>query len=35
MSHCVNYTTRDLIDHWEKDLANLVLLLDGRVFTQC
>jgi len=29
MSHCVNYTMRDLIDHWGKDLSKLVLLKDG------
>lgn len=30
LSHCVNYSTRDLLDHWEpKAPAGLVLLRDG------
>lgn len=29
LSHCVNYTTRDIIDHWDKSPASLVLLTDG------
>eukprot|EP00600_Ochromonadales_sp_CCMP1393_P010544 CAMPEP_0175007414 /NCGR_PEP_ID=MMETSP0005-20121125/6394_1 /TAXON_ID=420556 /ORGANISM="Ochromonas sp., Strain CCMP1393" /LENGTH=945 /DNA_ID=CAMNT_0016262845 /DNA_START=27 /DNA_END=2864 /DNA_ORIENTATION=+ len=29
MSHCVNYTTRDLITNWDKDPSSLVLLTDG------
>ena len=29
MSHCVNYTTRDLIDNWGSDLSNIILLTDG------
>lgn len=29
MSHCVNYTLRDLIKHWGADLSRLILLKDG------
>lgn len=30
LSHCVNYTTRDLLRYWApRDPADLVLLLDG------
>jgi hypothetical protein len=29
LSHCVNYTTRDIIDHWDKDFSNIVVLTDG------
>jgi hypothetical protein len=29
MSHCVNYTTRDLIEHWDKKMSSIVLLTDG------
>jgi len=29
MSHCVNYTVRDIADHWPKDeMGKLVLLKD-------
>ena len=27
-SHCVNYTMRDIAEHWNKDHASLVLLED-------
>ena len=27
-SHCVNYTMRDVADHWKKELSSLVLLAD-------
>jgi len=29
LSHCVNYTTRDIIEHWDKNPSSLVLLTDG------
>lgn len=29
MSHCVNYTTRDIIKYWDRDLSKLVLLTDA------
>jgi hypothetical protein len=29
MSHCVNYTTRDLMEHWDKKMSGIVLLTDG------
>ena len=30
LSHCVNYTTRDLLRYWQpRDPADLVLLIDG------
>jgi nicotinamidase-related amidase len=30
LSHCVNYTTRDLLRYWTpRDPADLILLLDG------
>jgi hypothetical protein len=31
MSHCVNYTTRDLIEHWDKNMSSIVLLTDGKL----
>jgi nicotinamidase/pyrazinamidase len=27
MSHCVNYTLRDIVDHWPKDQTNKITLL--------
>ena len=31
LSHCVNYTTRDLLRYWTpRDPADLILLLDGK-----
>ena len=32
MSHCVNYTTRDIMDHWDKAMGALVVLTDGKLF---
>jgi nicotinamidase-related amidase len=29
MSHCVNYTTRDLMEHWDKNMSSIVLLTNG------
>eukprot|EP01038_Epipyxis_sp_PR26KG_P005581 gene5581-7706_t len=29
LSHCVNYTLRDIMDHWHDDMSRLVLLTDG------
>ena len=29
MSHCLNYTLRDLIKHWSGDIGRIVLLVDG------
>lgn len=29
MSHCVNYTVRDMIKYWTNDLDRIVLLSDG------
>lgn len=30
LSHCVNYTTRDLVQYWEgRDPADIILMLDG------
>jgi hypothetical protein len=32
LSHCVNYTTRDLLRYWApRDPADLILLLDGEL----
>ena len=29
MSHCVNYTTANIVDHWPKDkISNITLLTD-------
>jgi len=28
-SHCVNYSTRDLVDNWKQDMSKLVLMEDG------
>lgn len=31
LSHCVNYTTRDLLRYWApRDPADLILLIDGK-----
>ena len=27
MSHCVNYTVRDIVEHWPKDERNKITLL--------
>lgn len=39
LSHCVNYTTRDLVQYWEgRDPADIILMLDGQchsLFTPC
>jgi hypothetical protein len=29
MSHCVNYTTRDIIEHWDRSMSGVVVLTDG------
>lgn len=31
LSHCVNFTLRDIISHWRGDLSRLVLLEDGTI----
>lgn len=35
MSHCVNYTTRDIIDHWDKNMSSIVLLENGKSCLLC
>ena len=36
LSHCVNYTTRDLLRYWTpRDPADLVLLIDGELQLSC
>ena len=30
LSHCVNFTFRDIVKHWKGDLSRLELLEDGR-----
>ena len=29
MSHCVNYTVRDIVDRWTGDMADIIILQDG------
>ncbi len=29
MSHCVNYTLRDIVKYWHGDASKVVLLKDG------
>ena len=29
MSHCVNFTLRDILKHWDGDRARLMLLQNG------
>lgn len=33
LSHAVNFTMRDLIKHWRGDMSQLVLLEDGKSFS--
>jgi nicotinamidase-related amidase len=29
LSHCVNFTMRDIVDHWHEDCSNIILLSNG------
>ena len=31
LSHCVNYTMRDIMYHWDDAMSDLVLLKDGAI----
>lgn len=29
LSHCVNFTLRDIVKHWRGEMSKIVLLMDG------